>query len=389
MNRSHLQIVVLIDALGWEYIKDRQFLSDLLPYRTRLATVLGFSSGAIPTILTGMPPAVTGHWNLFYYDPKGSPFHWLRHFQVLPDRLLDSRISRKLIKELGRHVLGMGPLFECCVSPRLLPWFNWVEKGNIYDAGGVTGARSIFDDFRQQGTGYRVYSYHHQTDEQILDQAKRDVAESQATFFFVYLCEMDMYLHMNCHSPDKVDERLLWYEHRLRDLFTAARERDGKMTFSVCSDHGMTPVREHYDLVRDVDALGLRMPEDYLAVYDSTMARFWFFNERARERVTGALNRLRCGRVISDQELQALGVFFPDQRFGELVFLLNPGCLLAKSDFNGRGWMPTGMHGYHPEDSYSDAIFLTNRKPEFAMCTIADVHRFIKTHSTNFSADES
>ena len=63
-QRPQMQIFVLIDALGWRFVEGRDFLNDLLPYRSPLRTVLGFSSGAIPTILTGVPPAVTGHWNL-------------------------------------------------------------------------------------------------------------------------------------------------------------------------------------------------------------------------------------------------------------------------------------------------------------------------------------
>ena len=143
-NRPNISIFVLIDALGWKYLEGHQFLSDVLPYRRPLRTVLGFSSGAIPTMLTGVFPSQHGHWNLFYYDPQGSPFRFLRYFRFIPDRFLDSRISRKVVKELGRRVLGMGPLFECCVSPRLMPYFNWVEKRNIYSRGGITGAPSIF-----------------------------------------------------------------------------------------------------------------------------------------------------------------------------------------------------------------------------------------------------
>jgi len=39
----------------------------------------------------------------------------------------------------------------------------------------------------------------------------------------------------------------------------------------------MTPVEHAYDLVSEIEGLGFLMPEDYLAVYDSTMARYWFF----------------------------------------------------------------------------------------------------------------
>src|SRR5215831_27730 len=125
---DRLDLFILIDALGWEYIKNRPFLNDLLPYRRPLQTVLGFSSGAIPTILTGAWPAVTGHWNLFYFDPKGSPFRWLKYFAFVPDRLMNCRVTTKILKEMGRRVLGLGPLFECCVSPSVLRWFNWVER---------------------------------------------------------------------------------------------------------------------------------------------------------------------------------------------------------------------------------------------------------------------
>src|SRR5258705_531024 len=118
--------------LAWEIIKDRPFLNDELRFRTPLKTVLGYSSGAIPTILTGLAPAETGHWNQFFYDPKRSPFRRLRWLSNLPDRLLDNRVSRKLITEFGRRILGMGPLFGCSVNPALLPFLDWVEKRNIY-----------------------------------------------------------------------------------------------------------------------------------------------------------------------------------------------------------------------------------------------------------------
>src|SRR5215831_4718166 len=106
-NNRKISIFVLIDALGWQYIAGRDFLEDLLPYRRPLKTVLGYSSGAIPTILTGASPAETGHWNLFYYDPEGSPFRWLKYFSFLPNAILNHRVAAKLLKEMGRHLLGM------------------------------------------------------------------------------------------------------------------------------------------------------------------------------------------------------------------------------------------------------------------------------------------
>jgi type I phosphodiesterase/nucleotide pyrophosphatase len=374
MSRRPINLTVLIDALGWRYLENKSFLDGWLPYRRPLRTILGFSSGAIPTILTGLPPSITGHWNLLYYDPDDSPFHWMRYFQFLPYALMENRITRRLVREVGRRFLGMGPGFECCVSPRLLPLFNWVEKKNIYHRGGINGAQSIFDVLAQAKISSRAYSYHDSTDSEIFRHAEADLKNSDATFFFIYLCEMDMFLHLHCLEPAKIKTKLEWYEHNLQKLFELARAIDPEARLTLTSDHGMTPVRNHYDLIGQLEPLGLQMPKDYLAVFDSTMARFWFFTDGAYQKINNAFKDLPCGGWLDDEQLKSAGVYFDDRRFGERIFLLHPGWLLSRSDFNGAGWMPAGMHGYHPDDSYSDAIFLASHPPSFEPQTIADVY---------------
>ena len=377
-RKSTLNVFVLIDALGWEIIKDRSFLNSELPVRQPLKTVLGYSSGAIPTILTGLSPAQNGHWNLLYLDPDGSPFRWLRWLALLPERLVDNRVSRKLIKELGRRVLGMGPLFECCVSPSLLPRFNWVEKRNIYAEGGIPSSVSIFDVLRRRGVSYRSYSYHSLTDAEILAKASEDIRSGEAQFLFIYLSEVDRFLHGHRDDSAAVTERLKWYDNELRGVFNLALSADPEATFTVVSDHGMTQVHSRYDLLGKIDGLGFKVPKDYLAVYDSTMARFWFFNPVARQAVMAELERTSCGRILQDEELEDLGILFPDRRYGETIFLLNPGWLVARSDFNGDHWKPVGMHGFHPSDRDSDAIFLSNRRPYNQMVSIKDVYHLME-----------
>ena len=380
-SRSHaaaaerrLQVFVLIDALGWEIIKERSFLDATLPVRMPLTTVLGYSSGAIPTILTGKTPAQSGRWNLYYYDPEGSPFRWLKWFAFLPDWLLDNRYSRRLIKELGRRVLGMGPLFDCGVSPRLLPKFNWVEKENLYGEGGIPSSVSIFDLLKQRQIPYQVYSFHDLSDRDICARACHDIAHDPARFYFLYLSELDHFLHTRCQDAAAVTERLAWYDGQLREVFATAIKRDPDAQLTVMSDHGMTPVSSEYDLMGAIEKLGFAMPQQYLAVYDSTMARYWFFDEAARAGIMNELQRTSCGHVLADAELEQLGIFFPDRRYGEIVFLFDPGWLFARSGFNGAGWQPVGMHGYHPSDAHSNAIYLSNRPPTRPLHSILDLY---------------
>ena len=144
---------------------------------------------------------------------------------------------------------------------------------------------------------------------------------------------------------------------------------------TVFSDHGMTPIRWTYDLARDVDALGLRTPGDYLAAYDSTMARFWVSDARAADRLTALLAPHPCGRLLERDELSRLGVWFDDDRYYQILFLARPGVLISPSHMGSVRF--AGMHGYHPSEPTADAALLASRPVDPAVSHIAHVHDLV------------
>ena len=101
------------------------------------------------------------------------------------------------------------------------------------------------------------------------------------------------------------------------------------------------------------------MERDYSVVYDSTMARFWFFNDRARQLITEELGRVPQGRILPDDELERMRALFTDRYFGELIFLVKEGVLIVPSHMGERPIR--AMHGYHPTDKHSYATILTNQ----------------------------
>jgi len=125
------------------------------------------------------------------------------------------------------------------------------------------------------------------------------------------------------------------------------------------------------DLKATIEALPLKFGKDYVAVYDSTMARFWFPSETqpsegqapsspsARDLITQRLKETSQGRIVPDSELAQLRTLFPDRYFGELIFLVKEGVLIVPSHMGERPI--TAMHGYHPEEPHSYAALLSNR----------------------------
>ena len=370
-----LSIYVLVDALGWEIIRDRPFLDDVLEERRWLQTILGYSSGAIPTLLSGRLPSQHGHWNLFYRSPATSPFRWTRALRRLPAPLLENPFSRRAVKHLSRLRSGYSGYFSIYAYPvtGLAEW-DLTEKRDIYRPGGLD-CPSFFDQLVARNIPYECYNYHGHTDPEILALGARRAVESDARVLFLYLADLDRYLHHFIDDPDGVSERLRWYEAGLRRIYRAAREvRDTRML--IFSDHGMTPIRWTYDLRRDVAALGLS-DKDHLAAYDSTMARFWTTNERARARLVELLASHPCGDLLDREELTRLGVWFDDDRYYQLLFVMKPGVLLNPSDMGHFRF--AGMHGFHPSDPTADAVLLSTTPLDKRVEHIAGVHDLLLT----------
>ena len=370
-----LSIYVLVDALGWEIIRNRPFLDDVIEERRWLQTILGYSSGAIPTILSGRMPFQHGHWNLFYRSPATSPFRWTRPLGRLPAPLVENPFARRAVKHLSRWRSGYSGYFSIYAYPVAhLDQWDLTEKRDIYQPGGLD-CPSIFDRFVSLGIPYECYNYHRHTDAEILALGARRAVESDARVLFLYLSDLDRYLHHFIHDADGVSERLSWYEAGLRRIFTSARSvRDTRML--IFSDHGMTPIRWTYDLRRDVAALGLT-ERDHLAAYDSTMARFWTWNAKAHDRLVEMLSDHPCGDLLDQDELTRLGVWFDDDRYYQLLFVMKPGVLLNPSDMGHFRF--AGMHGFHPSDPTADAVLLSTAPLDKSVEHISGIHDLLLT----------
>ena len=371
-----ISVFVLVDALGWELIKDRPFLDDELPFRQPLDTVFGFSSGAIPSILTGLPPDGHGHWNLFLYSPETSPFRWTAPLARLPSSWINHRAARKAVALIGKRLSRSNGYFSIYGIPvEILRFFDICEKKDIYRPGGLAPARSIFDELAGHGVRYRVYNYHQYDDRAAIRQIIHDLKKPRAQFYFLYLCELDAFLHDHIHSAEAVSEEIGRYAALIGEVYRTALACNSEVAFYVFSDHGMTPVEDSFDLMGAVRSLGFREPDDYLALYDSTMARIWFFRESCRHAVAALLETLSCGRLVPPEQRKRLGIAFPDDRFGELIFAMRPGCLIHPSHMGGNRWK--GMHGFDPEHPTSRAAFLARQEPPLAVRHIRDLYHLM------------
>ncbi len=366
-------IVILIDALGFTLAGARGFAPAGLAHRARVRTVLGFSQAAIATILTGLAPSEHGLWMMYAFSERGGPLRWLRGLP--PFVSTRRRWLRRLMAWDLRVAHGVRGYFSLYDVPReVLPYLDLPARGNIFAPGGAAPARTILDDLVGGGEPFRVWDY--RTDEErSFAELEEAAAAGRQSFLLLYAAGLDSDLHRFGRGDGRIAARLEWYRGRIDRIVEAAGASGGARVF-VLGDHGMCDVRSRIDVMARVGALGLGIPGDYIPFYDSTMARFKVFSGSARSRLEICLGDLPGGRMLGAEDLRALGAGGGGGRYGDMVYLADPGVVIAPSHM-GEGRV-AAMHGYHPdaEDMYS--VMLSNVPLPSGELELASVARVLR-----------
>ena len=354
-----LVLAVFVDAFGWEIVRERGFLDDVLTVRQPLGTVFGYSSTCIPSILTGLWPRDHGHFSFFYHDPARSPFRPLVPLGLLPRSITRRGRVRHLMSRVVKAAYGYTGYFQLYNLPfEHAALFDYSEKRDLYQPGGIrSGAPTLFDACRDRGIPFSLSDWR-APEAANFARLERDLDAGQVPFAYLYLAHLDAILHDTAKGSPQAEAHLQGYEAALRRVLQIAGRRYGEVRVHLFSDHGMATIVDTCDLKARIDRLGLRFGVDYVAVYDSTMARFWFLAPGARERIHAALADEPRGRVLDDATLAAWGCDFPGQTYGHTLFLLDAGVLLVPS-FMGETRL-AGMHGYAPDHADSVAHYSSN-----------------------------
>ncbi len=371
--KKTLQLFIFADALGWELVQHYGVLRSVCPEQRKCETLFGYSATCDPTILTGVSPQEHGHFSFFVRaGPGESPFTAMRYLGWLPDRVagyhkIRNRLSRYLAKSRG--YTGYFQLYS--VPFRYLPWLDYTEKKDIYEPGGIIGGQeTIFEHWKRSGKRWHRSDWRN-GDAKNYAEAEGLIDQGEVELMYLFTAGLDATMHRYGPWSPQAGAAFRAFDQRIQALVSLAEQRYQNVRLAIFSDHGMTEVSASSDLRRRCERLPLRFGQDYVAVWDSTMVRFWFHNAAARERITSLLQAADEGFIVSARQLSDWRCAFPDQHYGELFYLLKPGVLFVPSFLN-LSRVP-GMHGYAPEDRDSAASWLTNFEPHTPVHRLEDI----------------
>lgn len=376
--KQKLSLFIFIDAFGWEILKQHPwFLQDLAVDKKKLTTIFGYSSACDPSIISGKLPEEHLMWSSFYYSPKSCPYSWVKWLRFLPNVITERSRVRHLLSRIIARIHGFTGYFQIYQVPfRYLPYFDYAEKKWMWGTkGGLLKGKTIFDHLLEKKIPFYVKPNVTVNDEQQWNEVESRVQSGSIDFAYLFLGKLDAVMHAHGTDHPLVEKTLREFDLRIRTLLSLAEQNYGEVKWYVFSDHGMHNVEETYDLKKEIDSLSLNFGKDYVALYDSTMARFWFLNQDAREKIHSLLSRNSQGRILTVNELKQFGAYFPDHMYGETIFLMNSGVLIVPSFMTRK--RVAGMHGFHPDDPDSSAMILSNRKLSEELTRIEQIYHLM------------
>lgn len=382
MHKRTKTIIILIDGVSPKQMKAYMPLLTAFGKVHGFASVvslLGYSIGIHPTIWSGKYQEEHGTFTTFYYDPERSPFKWTRSLKFLPTHFLRKNFlaalkapyfllpgGKKLTpKFIKNKVIPLPPAIPIDVAPYFSNNPLESKSGTIFERLGKEGVscsrQSDAPDY------FGVY------------KRMEDMALTEASVDFFYLYRADELGHIRGPYSNQVASYLRAADTKIKELVHDAGKKHGVVNFLLFSDHGMCEVKNFINVQKILSKTSLKNGKDYIAFYDSTMARFWPKTEAAKGAIVRALSKTKGIKFLDKSLLKKYHIDFRDKkRYGELIFLLDPETRIFPDYFAPIKGGVKGWHGFDPEFPESKGIFVTNLPLKKKEIKIVELFGFIR-----------
>lgn len=382
-QRRRLGVFVLVDGLGFELVREADFLPDF-ELRVGLRSVLGPAESAHASLLTGRQVTehgITGRW---VPARRGVDAARTRPWDLLPGLLADSGWVRERIRRRFADRLPMTEDLPLCPT-RLLSRFDLAFEEEIFGEGGVGTSPSIFTKLARWG----IRSGIHPGDVPealVLEMARTQLQETGCEFLFLRLPRLGELLHRHGTAHADVRAHLDELALHLRQLQRFAEERVEEVEVFVFGERAALDVHGYVDLRRQVQSRMGPNGDRVLAFYDETHARFWTDDIAAQTELESCLQRIAQGRLLPVEEAKALG--WPVVAGGgPSVFVLDPG--LAISPNFVHPLRPVAAAGYHPDLPHTQAALLGSFSPSLDVTDVRTLHDLMEATAGRILQDRA
>lgn len=349
--------MIYLDGFSSRYLDPEitPFISELSHsgFSTRLEPLFAFT-GIGASTFTGAKINTHKIWADYIYTKSGGFPATLKGLLRLCD-WLPSDIINQYARYVVYRVFRRNPGTPNLIPVELLDFFKTKQRKRLTDREPIEGITTLFDQLKAYGTAYFATGlYESIFEEQMVSRVLGALAKDYR-FILFRLGSPDKLGHKYGPESQEVRKRLGEIDGIVKEVIKNGTESESSVHFVIFSDHGMTPVKGQFDLMSLLKGLPVGIPEDYVFFLNSTVASFWFSNDKAKEIIVEELCKIEQGMVLDKPRLEELEIENISTEYGDLLFALKEGNVFFP-DFYRKRKLPKGMHGY---------AFSTYDKPPF------------------------
>ncbi|MEW6063430.1 MAG: alkaline phosphatase family protein [Nanoarchaeota archaeon] len=342
-------LILFVDALRMDYItkQNTPFIYSLKQkYNAcHLKQPFGYTSiGA--SFFTGLNPNKHKQLTLYTYSKKRSLFK----------RLFRSRACFYLYNLLNYY---LGNDF---FIPKIKNFYQFTPTiKKYYHHENSLPYKTLLNIFNEKGINYLVYNWplvvhNNKTKLEIvrhndasITKAFLKLCKKDYNFYMLHLLDLDKYAHKYGPNSKEIKKILKHEDEYVKKI---VKNFDlSKDLIIIWSDHGMLEVKENVNLEK-----ALPKSKDYAYFLDSTLARFWFFNNEIKNKIIAILKKQK-GRILNKNDFNKYKI---PKGYGDLIFLIDKYKAITPDFFNKAP--VKGMHGYNLTDKNEFGILIINKK---------------------------
>jgi predicted AlkP superfamily pyrophosphatase or phosphodiesterase len=369
-------IFLLLDAFRYDYVSKEvtPFLwncSKEGKYIKRVIPSAGFCERS--EIFTGQKPDESGFFTAIGFDPENSPYddaylHKLEFIEKLlcfGSKILSSKNKRRVNERFRSYAEQSFRKKGIVMSSYLIP-LRWLHHFSLTEdridmrKPEAFSKTSIFELLEQKDRSYfydtfTALNFHspYNSDTARLDAVVEDIGGDAKDLYLIYISSTDAYGHSLGPGSQEFKNILKELDKNLENFFNRLEKIAPGNRYIFLGDHGMLPVDKQFDAECEINHIisssGLSKKRDYVFFLDSTMVRFWGLTQKAKKYFSEVLFKSAAfkenGSWINDELAEKYSIPWPDRRYGDYLWIANPGVLVFP-DFFHRTNPYKGMHGY-------------------------------------------
>ena len=194
----------------------------------------GYSSSAIPTILSGKTPAAHGHLGLFRFAPEASPFKTISRLAwcFKPAHFWNRGRVRHHLSRLLKKRYGFTGYFQLYRMPLWkLQYMDYCEKRDLFIAGGMENIANLHDVLSAKKVDFHISDWHLGDDKNYI--AAERAIENGKQFLFVYTASFDGLLHDRILDVPAIKTKLDTIQKQIESLYRKAAEYADNIHFEM------------------------------------------------------------------------------------------------------------------------------------------------------------